>query len=127
MAKKEFIYKGKKVEELKSLGLNGFIELVPSRQKRSLKRGFTDAQKILMKKIDNGKNNIKTHCRDLVIIPKMIGLTIRVYNGKEFTSIIIEPEMIGHFLGEFSQTRKRMTHSSPGVGSTRSSAHVSVK
>ena len=127
MAKKEFTYKGKNLEELKDLGLNEFIELVPSRQRRSLKRGFTNAQKILMKKIDKGKNNIKTHCRDLVIIPKMIGLTLKIYNGKEFTSVIIESEMVGHFLGEFSQTRKRMTHSSPGVGSTRSSAHVSVK
>ena len=125
MAKKEFTYKGKNLEELKDLGLNEFIELVPSRQRRSLKRGFTDAQKILMKKIDKGKNNIKTHCRDLVIIPKMIGLRLKIYNGKEFTSVSIESEMIGHFLGEFSQTRKR--HSSPGVGSTRSSAHVSVK
>ena len=127
MAKKEFTYRGKKVEELKSLGLNDFMELIPSRQRRSLKRGFTDAQKALIIKIDNSKNNIKTHCRDMIIIPKMIGLTIRVYNGKEFIAITIEPEMIGHFLGEFSQTRKRMTHSSPGVGSTRSSAHVSVK
>ena len=127
MAKKEFTYKGKNLDELKALGLNEFMELVPSRQRRSLKRGFTDAHKALMKKIDNGKDNIKTHCRDIVILPKMIGLTLRVYNGKEFTAIRIEPEMVSHFLGEFSQTRKRMTHSSPGVGSTRSSAHVSVK
>ena len=127
MAKKEFTYKGKNLEELKNLGLNEFIELVPSRQRRSLKRGYTDAQKILMGKIDNGKNNIKTHCRDIIIIPKMIGLILRIHNGKEFTAVTIEPEMIGHFLGEFSQTRKRITHSSPGVGSTRSSAHVSVK
>ena len=127
MAKKEFTYRGKTIEELKSLGLNEFIELVSSRQRRSLKRGFTESQKTLIKKIDNGKNNIKTHCRDIIIIPKMVGLTLRVHNGKEFVAIRIEPEMVGHFLGEFSQTRKRMTHSSPGVGSTRSSAHVSVK
>ena len=127
MAKKEFTYKGKSVEELKNLGLSEFIELIPSRQRRSLQRGYTDAQKSLMKKIENGKNNVKTHCRDLVIVPKMIGLTLRIHNGKEFTAVKIEPEMVGHFLGEFSQTRKRMTHSSPGVGSTRSSAHVSVK
>ena len=127
MAKKEFTYKGKNLEELKNLGLSEFMELVPSRQRRSLKRGFTDAQKVLMKKIDNGKNNVKTHCRDIIIIPKMVGLTIRIHNGKEFAAVKIEPEMVGHFLGEFSQTRKRMTHSSPGVGSTRSSAHVSVK
>jgi len=99
MAKKAIMVKGMHEEELKKLSLKEFIEITNSRARRSLKRGFTDLQKKLLKKIDKNEKNIKTHCRDMVIIPKMIGLTIRVHNGKEFVPIIIQPEMIGHYLG----------------------------
>ncbi len=127
MAKRAIIVKGIHEEELKKLGLKEFMEITNSRARRSLKRGFTELQKKLLKKIDNNSKNIKTHCRDMVIIPKMIGLTIRVHNGKEFVPIIIQPEMVGHYLGEFALTRKKVAHSAPGVGATRSSASVSVR
>ncbi len=127
MAKKAIMVKGMHEEELKKLSLKEFIEITNSRARRSLKRGFTDLQKKLLKKIDKNEKNIKTHCRDMVIIPKMIGLTIRVHNGKEFVPIIIQPEMIGHYLGEFAQTRRKVSHSAPGIGATRSSASVSVR
>ena len=127
MAKKEFLYRGKKLSELVNLTVKELTDIVPSRPRRSLKRGFTEEQKILLKKIDKGEQNIKTHCRDMVIIPKMVNSTIRVHNGKEFLAIIIIPEMIGHYLGEFVLTRKGVTHSSPGIGATRSSANISVK
>ena len=48
----DFKYKGKTLEELKGMDLKEFIELVPFRQKRSLKKGFTESQKKLLKKID---------------------------------------------------------------------------
>ena len=57
----------------------------------------------------------------------MVGTTIRVYNGKEFVQVMIEDEMVGHYLGEFALTRKRIQHSAPGIGATRSSASLSVK
>jgi small subunit ribosomal protein S19 len=127
MAKKEFTYRGKNLDELKSISINEFMLLLPARQRRSLKRGFTNAQKILLKNIKENKNNIKTHCRDMIIIPVMVGLLIKVHNGKEFIPVRIQPEMIGHYLGEFALTRKRIEHSAPGVGATRSSASISVK
>lgn len=127
MAKKEFSFKGKSVEELKKLSVNEFSRLITSRQRRSLKRGFTDAQKRLLKKIQKNARNIETHCRDMVIIPEMVNKTIKIHNGKEFVAILIQPEMLGHYLGEFSLTRKRVAHSAPGVGATRSSAAISVK
>ena len=127
MAKKEFTYRGKKLEELKALSLNELSELLPARQRRSLKRGFTEQQKILLKKIKKNENNIETHCRDMVIMPEMVGKIIKVHNGKEFTTISIMEEMIGHYLGEFSLTRNRVEHSAPGIGATRSSATLSVK
>ena len=127
MAKKQFTYRGKTIEEIQKIPMNDFIEMLPSRQRRSLKRGFTEEQKILLDKIKKGEKNIKTHCRTMIVLPEMIGLTINIYNGKAFQQIIIQPEMLGHFLGEFALTRKLVSHSSPGVGATRSSSSVSVR
>ncbi len=124
---KEFTWKGKTEEELKNMDLEQFKELTTSRQRRSLKRGFTDAQKALIKRIAAGDNNVKTHYRDLVIIPQMVGKTLRVYNGKEYLMVIIGAQMVGHYLGEFSHTRKGVTHSAAGVGATRSSKAISAR
>ena len=127
MAKKEFTYRGKNLEELQNLSLNEFAELAPARVRRSIKRGFTEQQKIFLEVVKKGGNNIKTHCRDMVILPEIVGKTIGIYTGKEFIKIIITEEMIGHFLGEFALTRKGVSHSSPGIGATKSSSSLSVK
>jgi len=124
---KEFKWQGKTEEELKSLDMKDFLEMIPSRRRRSLKRGFTEAQKKLIRKIDENQKNIKTHCRNMVIIPSMIGKTIRIYNGKDFVPLIITVEMLGHVLGEYSHSRKMVSHSSAGVGATRSSKAVSAR
>ena len=127
MAKKEFTFRGKSVEELKKLSVNEFAQLATARIRRSLKRGFTEQQQILLKKIRKNEKNIETHCRDMIIIPEMIGITIKVHQGKEWIPVMIEPDMIGHCLGEFSMTRRKVAHSAPGIGATRSSASLSVK
>jgi len=127
MAKKEFTFYGKKLEELKKMSSKEFIELIPARERRSLKRGFTGQQESLMKRVKKGEKNIKTHCREMVILPEMLDLTIMVYNGKQFVPVRIQPEMLGHRLGEFALTRSDVSHSAPGIGATRSSANLSVK
>lgn len=127
MAKKEYRFKGKTLDELKNIGINEFADLLPARQRRSLKRGFTEQQKILLKKIRDKDNNIKSHCRDMIILPEMAGTTIKLHNGKQFMPVIITDEMIGHCLGEFVLTRSRVEHSAPGIGATKSSASLSVK
>ena len=127
MAKKEFTFKGKTAEEIKQMSLSELAQLLTSRQRRTIKRGFTEQQKILLKKIRNNEKNIETHCRDMIILPEMIGKTIKVHQGKEFLPVNIEPDMVGHYLGEFLLTRKRVAHSAPGIGATRSSASLSVK
>lgn len=129
---KIFKYKGKELEELQSMDLKEFAKLVPSRQRRSLLRGYSDMQKALLLKIKKAKEGtykkiIKTHCRDIIITPEMVDHMIGIYNGKEFISIKILPEMIGRYLGEVTLTRKRVQHSAPGVGATKSSAALSVK
>lgn len=72
MVRKEFTYRGKTVEELKSMDLKQFMVLLPSKQRRSLKRGLTEQEKIFLRELKK-KDNVKTHCRDLIIIPEMIG------------------------------------------------------
>lgn len=127
MAKKEFKYRGKTLEELKNMSIKEFAELVPARQRRSLKKGLTEQQKILLNKIRKQGKNIKTHCRNMVILPEMVDQSIQVHDGKSFIAIRIVDEMIGHCLGEFTYNRKRVAHSAPGIGATRSSASLSVK
>lgn len=132
MAKKELTYRGKTVEELKALSREEFMELVPSRARRSLKRKLTDAQKRFLDKVKKAnegarKKPVKTHCRNMVVLPEMLGLTILIHNGKEFVSVLITHEMLGKYLGEYAMSRKRVAHSAPGIGATKSSSAMSVK
>jgi len=127
MAKKEFTYKGREWDELKKMSLTEFAELMPSRQRRSVKRGMTEQQKILLDNIKRGNKNIETHCRDMIIVPEMAEKIIKVHNGKAFVAVSIEKDMIGHYLGEFAMTRKKVQHSAPGIGATKSSASLSVR
>ena len=129
---KIFSYHGKTLEELQKLDLKEFMQLVPSRQRRTLNRGFTEEQKKLLLKIDKAlqghyKKSIKTHCRDMIILPKMVGLIIHIHTGNKFIPITIQPETIGMYLGELTMTRSKVEHSAPGIGATRSSAAISVK
>ncbi|HEY1211831.1 MAG TPA: ribosomal protein S19 family protein, partial [Nitrososphaera sp.] len=73
------------------------------------------------------KSQLKTHVRDMIILPDMVGLSMSIHNGKDFSAITIKPEMIGHYLGEYSITNKRVQHGAPGVGSSRSSLYVPLK
>jgi len=131
MARKEFTYRGLTLEELKAMPKEELIEIMPSGVKRSLKRGFSHEQKKVLEKVAKAKKGekvkIRTHRRDMVILPEMVGTTIEVHNGKEFARVDIQPEMIGHYLGEFALTRKKVSHGSPGMGATRSSLYIPLK
>ncbi len=128
MAKKEFAFRGKSLEELKSMTLTDLSPLLTANARRKIKRGFTEEEKRFLDNMRKNPNKtMKTHCRNMIVLPEMVGKTIRVYTGKVFEPIVIQSEMIGHRLGEFARSRKRVTHSSPGVGSTRSSAAMSQK
>jgi len=132
---REFMYRGHTIDELQSMSMDEFIRLLPSRQRRSLQRGLTPGQRILLENIRSAKKAlkegekavIKTHARDMVILPEMVGATVLVHNGKEFTAVEIAPEMIGHYLGEFAITNKPVKHGSPGIGASRSSMYVPLK
>src|SRR3989338_5232817 len=124
MVKKEITIKGKTLEELKKMSTNELAQLLTSRQRRTIKRGMTEQQKTLLEKLRSNEKNIETHCRDMVILPEMVGVTIKVHQGREFIPVAIEAEMIGHYLGEFALTRRRVAHNAPGIVATRSSASL---
>ena len=129
---KEFTYYGLATKELETLSNDELFKLLTARARRSLKRGINDGKRKLIDEIKeakagNNKNTIKTHLRDLIILPYMVGVTVNVFSGKEFMPITISNEMIGHYLGEYVITNKRVTHGAPGVGSSRSSLYVPLK
>jgi len=132
---REFTYRGYTLEALNEMSMDDFINILPSRQRRSLRRGLTKERRVFLENLretkrllsEGKKAAIKTHCRDVVILPEMVGLTIQVHNGKEFLPIEIKPEMIGHYLGEFALTNKRVQHGTPGIGASRSSMYVPLK
>jgi len=126
---KEIAYKGKGIEELKSMDIREFAKITDSRTRRSIIRQYNDIEKFLKKckGLGEKKKPIKTHARELVIVPGMVGHMIQVYNGKTFVPVAINMEMLGHRLGEFSITRQKIQHGAPGIGATRSSAAASVK
>ncbi len=123
---KEVKYKGYSLEELQKMSLEELSKIYPAKFRRHLKRGLTHEEKKLLEKLRK-KGTAKTHAREMFILPEMVGKTIMVYNGKEFVKLEIKMEMLGHRLGEFILTRKRLQHGTPGIGATRSSSHLSMK
>jgi len=133
---REFRYRGYSLDDLHAMSMDEFIRLLPSRQRRSLQRGLSQEQRKLLENIRKTKENqeqqqkaavSKTHARDMVILPEMVGATLQVHNGKEFTTLEIQPEMIGHYIGEFAVTNKPVKHGTPGIGASRSSMYVPLK
>jgi small subunit ribosomal protein S19 len=132
---KEFAYRGYNLSQLQNLSMDEFIILLPSRQRRSLHHGFPPEHRILLEKIRKAREDlrqgkpvtVKTHLRDMIILPEMVGISISVHNGKEFVAVEIKPEMIGHYLGEFAITNRPVKHGTPGIGASRSSMYVPLK
>jgi small subunit ribosomal protein S19 len=132
---REFAYRGYTLDQLQGMSMDEFISLLPSRQRRSLHRGLTPEQRILLEKTRKAKEalgkgsskGVRTHVRDIIILPEMVGITILAHNGKDFIPVEIKPEMIGHYLGEFAITNKPVKHGTPGIGASRSSMYVPLK
>lgn len=126
--KREFTYQGYSVEELQEMTVDKVLELMPARVRRTFARGLSDEHRIVVEKLQSpGEEVVRTHRRDIPILPKFVGREVAVHNGREFVRFEIRPEMIGHYLGEFSLTRKPVSHSGPGVGATRSSKFLPLK
>ena len=132
MQQDEFKYRGKTLEEIQRMDLTDFVKLLPARQRRSLKRESLKRYKPFFAKLEAAKKGIrkkpvKTHARDIIVLPNMLGLTLQVHNGKNFMPVTIVQEMLGHYLGEFALTRQKVQHSAPGIGATKSSTAAASK
>ena len=127
--KREFTLRGYTLDELKSMSLEELSKILTARARRSIRRGFNDETRTFLEKIlDHPKDKpIRTECRDALVLPQHVGHRVAIHNGKEFKEVEIRPEMIGHYYGEFSLTRRFEKHSGPGVGATRSSKFMPLK
>ncbi|KAB1198591.1 MULTISPECIES: 30S ribosomal protein S19 [Haloferax] len=129
----EFTYRGHTLEELQDMELDEVAELLPARQRRTITRGLSAEHEKLLAKVEEkteeetANSPVRTHLRDMPILPEFVGLTFAVYNGQEFERVKVQPEMIGHYLGEFQLTRSSVTHGQAGIGATRSSKFVPLK
>ncbi|KAL6227354.1 hypothetical protein ACLB2K_001313 [Fragaria x ananassa] len=103
------------------------VKLFPARARRRFQRGLKRKPMALIKKLGKVKREappgekpepVRTHLRDMIIVPEMIGSIIGVYNGKTFNQVEIKPEMISHYLAEFSISYKPVKHGRPGIGAT---------
>ncbi|MCD6203704.1 MAG: 30S ribosomal protein S19 [Methanophagales archaeon] len=122
----EFKYRGYTIAKLRKMKLEELAALLPARQRRKLKRELRAEEEKLLEKIER-RDEVKTHLRDAIVLPSMVGKKIGIHNGKSFDYVEIKPEMIGHYLGEFAMTRKKVVHGAAGVGATRSSKYVPLK
>lgn len=125
---KEFKFRGKNIEELKKLSIDEFAKLLTSRERRTIKRGFGEQEKKLLENIRKNPGKFhKTHVRNMIILPEMVGVKVGVFTGKNWFQLEIKPEMVGYRLGDFSIPIQRVKHSAPGIGASRGSKHVAVK
>ena len=126
--KKEFTYRGMTLDKLQELNFKEFMDIIPSRQRRTFRRGLSKEQAKLITDSNNKPDKVlRTHRREMIIIPQFVGRTFAVHNGKEFVNLDIMPEMIGLYFGELAPTRTSPTHTGPGVGATKSSKFMPLK
>lgn len=121
IVKKDVLYRGKTLDYLKTLDVRESAKFLPSRSRRSILRNFDVIENFIKrceKKLARSKR-ITTHRRDIVIVPKLVGMVIGVHNGKIFQDVSITTDMIGHRLGEFSFTRGKVHHGTAGLGATK--------
>mmetsp|Transcript_27880 Transcript_27880/g.68939 ORF Transcript_27880/g.68939 Transcript_27880/m.68939 type:complete len:143 (-) Transcript_27880:1043-1471(-) len=133
---KKFKYKGLELDSLLKISAKDLVKLLKSRGRRKFSRGLRQKPITLIRKLRKAKKEtllgektqkVKTHLRNMIIVPEMIGNQLEVYNGVLFTNFEIKPEMVGHYFGEFSLTYKPVKHGRPGVGASSSSRFVPLK
>jgi small subunit ribosomal protein S15e len=125
-----------KKNRLLDLSSEQLRDVVHARARRRFNRGLKRKPMGLIKKLRKAKQAakpnekpdlVKTHLRDMIVVPEMIGSVIGIYSGKEFNQVEIKPEMVGFYLGEFSISYKPVKHGRPGIGATHSSRFIPLK
>ncbi|MFH0713016.1 MAG: ribosomal protein S19 family protein [Candidatus Micrarchaeota archaeon] len=127
---KKITFHGKTMDEVKAMSFADFIKIIPSHQRRTMLRmsvkfrNFIDSLKLKKAK---GKKIVKTHLREMIILPEMLEFEFMVYNGKDWVKVVPQLPMLGHRLGEYAITTKLVKHSGPGIGATRGSKSVELR
>ncbi|KAK0426599.1 hypothetical protein QR680_009796 [Steinernema hermaphroditum] len=133
---RKFTYRGVDLDQLLDMSPEQLSKLLPCRARRRLARGLSRKHKSLLARLQKAKKAasvlekpacVKTHLRNMIVLPEMVGCVVGVYNGKVFNQVEIRAEMIGHYLGEFSITYKPVKHGRPGIGATHSSRFIPLK
>jgi small subunit ribosomal protein S15e len=133
---RKFSYRGIELDNLLDLSSDQLRDVVHARARRRINRGLKRRPMGLIKKLRKAKqeakpnekpDTVKTHLRDMIVVPEMIGSVIGIYSGKEFNQVEIKPEMVGHYLAEFSISYKPVKHGRPGIGATHSSRFIPLK
>jgi small subunit ribosomal protein S19 len=133
---KEFRYRGYTEEELKKMSIDEFAKIADAKVRRKLKLGLTEQERKLLESMRKHPDKFhKTHVRDMIILPEMVGKKVGVYVGGgkageasgKWQPITITPDMIGFRLGDFAIPVKRVKHSAPGIGASRGSKHYATK
>ena len=121
---RKFSYRGVDLDQLLDLKTDALVDLFRARIRRRFKRGLTRKPMKLVKKLRKAKKEatggekpetVRTHLRNMVIVPEMIGSVVGVYNGKVFNTVEIKPEMVGTHLGEYSITYRPVSHGRSGL------------
>ncbi|XP_044320290.1 40S ribosomal protein S15-like [Triticum aestivum] len=133
---RKFSYRGFDLDAVLDMSADNLIQVLPARAHRRFYRGFKRNSLMLNRRLRKARMGapagekpgaVKTHLRNMIIMPEMVGSQIAVYNGKTFNQIEIKPEMIGHHLAEFSISYKPVKHGRPGIGATHSSRFIPLK
>ncbi|KAI1420088.1 putative 40S ribosomal protein S15 [Xylaria sp. FL1777] len=124
---RKFSYRGVELDNLLELGSDDLRTLFHARARRRLSRGLRRKPMGLVRKLRAAKQNAAPNEKASTIVPELIGSVVAVYNGKVFNSIEIRPEMVGHYLGEFSISYTPVKHGRPGIGATHSSRFIPLK
>ncbi|KAI6229041.1 30S ribosomal protein S19 [Aphelenchoides fujianensis] len=149
---RKFSFRGVDLDQLLDLDRTQFAKLLHSRARRRLERGLLKKHRSLLQRLVKAKKNakelekpvcIKTHLRNMIILPEMVGCVVGIHSGRAYNQgsplpsphscqtrsfqVEIRAEMIGHYLGEFSITYKPVKHGRPGIGATHSSRFIPLK
>ncbi len=127
--KRESMYRGRTISELKTLDVREFAKYLRARQRRTVLRNFQQIENFIKRAKKRMMKNkpVKTHLRQLVVVPEMVGMKIQIHNGHEFSPVDITTEMLGHVFGEFSITREKVKHGAAGIGASKGSKSQSKK
>ena len=133
---KKFSYRGVELNNLLDMNMEELHNMFNSRHRRSFRRGVSRRHNTVIAKMNKAKKEcqelekpkaVLTHCRNLTVLPSMVGNIVGIYNGKMFCGIEIKPEMIGTYLGEYAMTYKPTRHGRAGLGATHSSRYIPLK